>query len=113
MVGVTSPLHSLTFLTISQRALWPDFVNRREHNIGREVARDAICKTGHLQRRSALDRRSATIPELALPHHIRFCWIVWAVRVARCSARKQVVAHGTGYHISGVSLALYLGFHSF
>ena len=76
----------------------PDLVNRREQNIGRGVARDAIRETGYHQRRSALDRGSATIPELAIPHHIRFCWIVGAVRVACRSARKQVVAHRTSYH---------------
>jgi hypothetical protein len=40
----------------------------------------------------------AIIPELAIPRHIRFCWIVRSVRVACGSARKQVVAHSTGYH---------------
>jgi hypothetical protein len=61
-------LHSMT--SGQKRVKLPDFVNRREHNIGREVARDAICETGHHQRRSAFDRGNATIPELAIiPSH--------------------------------------------
>jgi hypothetical protein len=59
------------------------------------MARDSFCETEHHQHRSALDRASAAVHELAIPHHLRLYWTLGSVWVAGRSARKQVVAHYT------------------